>query len=165
MKFFELIQIFSAIILHESAHIFTAKLLGTNYVSPTPLPLGIKLTVDLKKRSAIKEVCVCLAGSTVGIITGISAYCLCDNLLDTFVFTSFTLSTLNLLPIKGLDGGETLNIITNRLFLPDTAQKISKFISEITVLLLCFISISVHMRGVYNLPMLFFTIWLIYSHL
>ncbi len=165
MKFLELIQTLSAIALHEVAHIFAAKILGIRCTSPTLLPIGIKLTVNHKESAPLKELVVCLAGSAVGIVVGLLVTCLFDDSLNSFIFASFALSILNLLPIKGLDGGEALNVIANRLFLPDTAHSITQKTSEVTVLILWFITVSVHMYGANNFPMLFFAIYLLYSHL
>ena len=133
--------------------------------SPTLLPTGIRLQVDSEQISPLKELCVCIAGSTAGIISGLLISHFTYDIFDTFVFSSFSLSLLNLLPIKGLDGGEILNIVSNRRFLPDKAYNISKTISNLAILMLWFITITLHMSGEYNLTMLIFTLYLIYSGL
>ena len=160
-----LLQSLSAIVLHESAHIFTARVLKVEYSSPTTSPVGIRLAVISKEKSHIKELAVYLSGSIFGIIVGLITDCLCSGRFDYFVFASFAFSILNLLPIKGFDGGEVLSIVVNRLFLPDRANSVIKVLSAITVLALWFMSVSIHMRGSDNIPMLVFTTYLIYSEL
>lgn len=162
-------QIFLAVLCHEGGHIIAADLLGMNTNSFRFYPIGIKMNFSSecysKCYSSFKSVCVCLAGCLFGFLSaGVIYFSPVDN-LEVFIFTSISLSIVNLLPIKCFDGGEILDILMNNAFFPDTAQRITQTVSATAVLLFWLLTVTFQMKYGINLVMMVFALYLLYISL
>lgn len=158
-------QIFLAILCHETAHVLTAHLLGVKVNNVNLHPIGIRMNLYSCEGSILKSAAVCLSGSIFGLITASGISLLRCERFDVYIYASISLSTVNLLPIRRLDGGEVLSLLINKIFLPDTAEKILKTISASIILLFWLITVTFQMKYEVNLVMLGFAIYLIYSDL
>ena len=143
-----------AIILHESAHIIAARLLGFCPASLTLTAGGIKLSFH-KERGLFPSLAVlfagCLAGALFSLLPFLPLY---------FRLYSAGLSTVNLLPISCLDGGGILLLLLERFMLPDRAYRIARGVSVAFVLMLWAISCAVQLKAGANLSLLAVSLYL-----
>ncbi len=147
---------FTAILIHELGHILAAILCHVPFRGIRFFGMGIEIAFDFSSCSYVVEVFVHLAGSMFGLICGILWYRIFQNTL--FLGISFFLSVINLLPIRGFDGGGVVGVLFPLIFPLDVAEKLTHTVSILTVcfLFLCVVWIEVRVGA--NLELLFFLI-------
>jgi len=158
-------QIFLAVLSHEGAHILTAYLLGVKINNVSFFPIGIRMDLASNEGTTYKVAAICLAGCIFGFASAGVLTFLCFERLDGYIFASLSLSSVNLLPIRRLDGGEVLALLVNKIFLPDTSERVTKAVSSSAVFLLWLMTVTFQIKYEINLTLLLFTIYLIYSEL
>lgn len=156
----------ATVALHESGHIFAFSVLGL------PLPhfrgrrLGLLLTPKNTLLSYPQEVFVCAAGPLFNLL---AAAALIPALRTGrandahFCFFCFNLLTaaLNLLPIRGFDGGRILAALLSSLFGATVAEKISGAVSLVFVLLFYFAGLFLFFVAGVGLQTFFFALLLL----
>ena len=154
-----------SLIVHEVGHLLAAKLLGARIISIGGGMIGLRIKYDFLSVSPVRESVVCISGSIFGILaayialaSGLAVY---DSGID-FIATSLTFSIMNLLPVRGLDGGEILMCILERFTLPDRAYRICNTVSSATALIFWVTSIRIQMRHGINLSMLIMSVYFLY---
>ncbi|MBR5514578.1 MAG: hypothetical protein IKU52_00070, partial [Clostridia bacterium] len=94
----------SSAFFHELGHLLVMKLFGITIDSVHILPLGIDIKASPMLISYKKQIIISLAGAAVNIILFL-IFCLYSSCLF-FSYFNLLYGLFNMLPIKGLDGGE-----------------------------------------------------------
>lgn len=151
-----------AVCIHEGGHLAAAVLCGVPLSRLHVGPFGLRLTMDYSAVSYGRELCVLLAGSAAGCIAAwiSSLYGSSDA-----VFCNLALGGCNLLPVRGLDGGAAVETILSMYCLPDTACRITRALSFLTVVVLWTAALWVCLRVQVNAGLLLLSIWFLYGHM
>ncbi len=157
----------AAILIHESGHLATAAILGVKLYSAAMCPWGMKLRFDFYKTSSIKETIVSLAGSAVGILSSLLVLLIFgkNKVFMDFAIISLSLSVLNLLPIKNLDGGQILESLLYRYLLPNNALTAYTAISGLFAVAFWVASVWVQFKAGVNLSLLMISVYFLFSTL
>jgi len=144
----------AAIVIHEAGHVLSARSFGWRAPALRLRPCGLCLEYS-GQHSPLQSLAVALSGSFAG---AAAAFVFFKS--KSFFITSLGFSLLNLLPVRGLDGGEALLVILESFFLPDRAYCILRAFSVATVLLFFTVSLFVQMKAGANLTLLALTVYL-----
>lgn len=151
-----------AVIFHETGHMITAAACGIRLRECKIGIYGAGLIPENGLYSYQKEILLCLSGPLVNLICG---SCLLpigfksgSDFLRGFVFSSFSLGILNLLPICGFDGGRIINAILCLILSPDTASRILKGCSFLVIFFLWIGSVYLILRVNSSLSFFIFSI-------
>ncbi len=150
-----------AVLIHEMGHILAARLVKAPITSLSVGVHGFSMAFDFTALSYGKECFVILSGSVTGLLTAAIAYGISDS-LAYFSLVSAVMALLNLLPIRGLDGGEALSCILGCFFLPDRSCRICKAVSWIAAVMFWLAVIWIQLRIHPNLSLLaasFYFLW------
>ncbi len=164
----EALLLLAAIILHELGHITAAAICKVPMSCFFIGPLGIRLNYDFSAIHHVHTVIVCIAGSIVSLLSAVMVIFLKLDLTEAglfFTLASITLGSVNLLPVKGLDGGTICESVLAMILPPDTAYRAAKSISAIFIILFWMLSIKTVFDGGLNLSMLALSVYLLYSAL
>ena len=158
------LQFLSAVAVHEGGHILIAALLGIRMTEFRSSGLGFNIKYNFINCEILKEAAVILGGSLCGILSAALLYA--TPFAESkggmsFILISLTLSALNLMPVRSLDGGELISSLLNYYMLPDRAYKITHLLSLIFSLTFWFITVCIQMRIGANLSMLMMSIYFI----
>ncbi|MBQ3183016.1 MAG: hypothetical protein IJB57_05055 [Clostridia bacterium] len=134
--------IFLSIFLHELGHLFVMAVFGIGIEKVTVLPIGIDIKRREKYISYPKELILALAGIAVNLIV----FFICKK-YEFFAYTNLLYALINLIPIKGLDGGNALEAFLLSFLDLNRAERILKAVSFIFLIILW-------MTGVYILLVL-----------
>ena len=123
----------AALLVHEAAHFLTAGALGVPLSSVRIGAWGVRTAFDYSSASAGKEIAVLVSGPAASIAAALAM--IKTPLTDVpggvyFVLSSFALGAVNLLPVRGLDGGAILSAAVGRFVLPDRAWRICRAASR-----------------------------------
>ena len=149
-----------AVLIHELGHILAARLVKTPISSLSCGIHGFSMTFDFSSLSWRKECFVILSGSMTGLIAASAVRGFGDG-LAYFAQVSSVLSLLNLLPVRGLDGGEALFCILNRFLLPHRSDGIAKAVSWCTAVLFWLCAVWIQLRVHPNLSLLAASVYLL----
>lgn len=150
-----------AVLIHEGGHILAARMVKAPLTSLSVGIYGFSMAFDFTALSYGKECFVLLAGSGLGLITaGLAAGF--SKSMAYFSAASVVMAVINLLPIRGLDGGEALSCILSLFFLPDRTHGIMKAVSWSAAILFWIASVWIQLRIRPNLSLLaasFYFLW------
>ncbi len=133
-----------AIVIHEDGHILAARLCHVRTGSFSLDRLGARLALVGEMPSYGKEILICAAGPFAGLFSLLPLLPLRGNAdADFFFSVSVALSLLNLLPIKGFDGGRICYCLCALIGTPKTAENITLLASFFC--LFCLWSVSVYL--------------------
>lgn len=142
-----------AALVHESGHIIAALILKMKIDGFTLNILGAKIGVSLPMYSYKKEMLLSLSGPFANIVSGIislfvfkSSIAQTNTYLVFFTIASFFLAILNLLPIKGFDGGRIFICLSAPLLDAYTPEKWLERLSFLFVFILWVISVYLMLR-------------------
>lgn len=93
---------------------------------------------------------LCLSGPLAGILCGIVFIS-----FRSFSLFSLSLAAINILPLSCFDGGGILREVCANFMLPDTAWKVTRAVSVITVIALWILSAVVQLTAGSNYTLLF----------
>lgn len=103
------VLIFAAAFVHEAGHLVCLKASGVNIYGITILPFGAVIRSDAEKLTYRKEAWAALAGPLAGLcaaaVSGVLFWVLRDPYTLFFAAANVTLSLVNLMPVRTLDGG------------------------------------------------------------
>lgn len=106
------VLIFAAAFVHELGHLICLKTNGVNIYGITVLPFGAVIRSDAEKLTYRKETWAALAGPFAGLcaaaVSGVLFLVLRDPYTLFFAAANVTLSLVNLVPVRTLDGGRAL---------------------------------------------------------
>ena len=141
--YLNLIVLTSLIIIHELGHFTMAKLLNFNVDKIIIYPYGgITKIKDLINKNINKELIISISGIIFQLLFYLLILYLNKiNIIRTYtlnIYTKYNKSLLffNLLPIYPLDGEKILNLIISKYIYYNLSNKISIYISIITMILL-----------------------------
>ncbi len=150
-----------AVLIHEGGHILAARLVKAPLTSLSCGIHGFSLSFDFTSLSYPKECFILLSGSGAGLLSAAFAY----GLTPAFAYfsaASAVLALVNLLPIRGLDGGEALACLLNCFLLPDRAHGVCKIVSWAAAILFWLCVLWIQLRIHPNLSLLaasFYLLW------
>ena len=103
----EAASFFAAVMVHELGHLATMLLLSKVSVEIRLSASGVYINPKYRRSvSKTAETVILIAGPIVGMLTGIAL----KAIFPTFFKASFILSTANIIPIRGTDGGSLLEL-------------------------------------------------------
>lgn len=146
--------LFSALI-HEASHV----LLGLIFFGGLPRLCvslcGLRLRWEGNGRTW-EDILLSLAGPCANLIMWLLLPR--DSILASY---SLSLALFNLLPAEGLDGGEIIKNLSLMLFGERRAPVVCQIFTAAAVGTLFFLSCAASLKGEFNLPLLFITLFLI----
>ncbi len=152
-----------AVVLHEMGHLVWMKKCRTAPKS-VKMSLGGMLMVGSAFCTAKESISIALAGPIVNFLFSAVFYCLgvyFDNLLlAAFGVVQFLVGAINLLPVKGLDGGTVLTVLLEKHCKrnADLTIKLVSFCVSVAILVL---GIAVTVKNTSNPSLLLLGIYLI----
>lgn len=130
--------IFLSVLLHEAGHLSVMLALGIEIEKITVLPIGIDIKRKRKYISYPKEIILALAGAAVNILVFFIF-----KKYEFFAYTNLLYALINLLPVKGLDGGNALGAFLCSMLDIDIAERVQKAVSFAFVILLWMLGIYI----------------------
>ncbi len=123
--------VFLSILLHEAGHLCVMAFFGIGIESVTLLPIGIDIKRQRKYISYTKEIILALAGIAVNLLVFFifKEY-------EFFAYTNLLYALINLIPIKGLDGGNALEAFLLSCFDMERADRVLRAVSFVFIILL-----------------------------
>ena len=162
------LSVIGAVFIHETGHMITAKLLKIPFLEVSITPFGICLRYDMSAVDTASAVAVYLSGSFVSTALGTvvlrytSPY---NKAIFAFALISLTLGLVNLMPVKGLDGGCAFECLLSARICPDTAYKVTKAVSDVFVFIFWFCTLYVSLTEGINISMITLSVYLILASL
>ena len=151
-----------AALLHELGHLGMARLCGVRLRECRIGIYGAGLVPDGSVYSYGQEILLCLAGPLVNLFCFLVAVWLrqggTESFWNAFCFSSFALGALNLLPIKGFDGGRILHALLSLMLSPRGAARLCEAVSFVGILLLWCLSVYLLLRTVSSLSLFVFSL-------
>ena len=145
----ELIALAAALVIHELGHLLAAKILGIPLVRFRLNPMGGVMTFDFSRSAYEREAAVHFSGPAAGLISGVIGWRILQD--PFFTGISVVLACVNLLPIRGLDGGGILRCVLSRFLSPDAVWKVCGICSAAGVLMLWTAVLWIELRVTANL--------------
>lgn len=165
--------IFLVFIIHESAHIITARLLGLNVKEIELLPFGGAVHLEsVFELNPGQEILIAIAGPVSNILMLLGYFALVQaGLIEQgpsrdFVNTNLILAGFNLLPALPLDGGRILRAALSREIGIKKATRIGAWAGLVLALVLFTIGLyGLLGYGIFNMSLFFLSGFLAYSAL
>lgn len=155
---------YSAIFIHELAHLVAALLIGLRPSHIIFFPFGVNLKLkNTIVYSITDEIILYFAGPFLNILMALLAISYLKNgniLFRIFYLNNISLFVFNLLPILPMDGGIIAKKILSRRVGSRCAEKILKLVSGIFIMLLLLSEIYISMHHQFNFTVLFAMIFL-----
>ena len=130
--------IFLSILLHEAGHLLVMALFGIAIERITVLPIGIDIKRRHKCISYEKDIILALAGIAVNL----SVFFIFKK-YGFFAYTNLLYALINLIPIKGLDGGNALEAFLLSVCEYDRVERVLNAVSFIFLILLWMLGIYI----------------------
>ncbi len=148
-------------LIHEVAHILTARKLGIGASYITLQPFGV---CGVLKASIINkpvyEIMIAFAGPVCSILLAAAGY-LWQRGFGYFVYTNLALAALNLLPILPLDGGRILRAILTIKMGAVRAYNVTVALSRIPILLIIILSAYALLTSQFNFSLILIAVFLL----
>ena len=148
-----------AAIIHEIGHISVMLIQGIGLHDVTVTPYGLEINKKRDYRSFLEEITVSLSGCAVNFLTALFFW-RTGGFLFLLASASLTLGILNLLPVLCLDGGTALNATLSLFCLPDTAERICKRVSFVTLIAMWIPAAYIFMYSGCNYSLFIMCVWL-----
>ena len=155
-----------SLLTHETGHLLAARLLAVPLAGVRVGLCGVNLRFNYSAVPPGKEIAVCLAGPLLGAaVSFAAARAGLGNVPGGmyFILSGFILAGVNLLPVRGLDGGAALAALLDTLMLPDLSFRIERATSAVFTFLFCGLTAFVGLRGGLNVSMLLLSVWFLTS--
>ena len=136
-----------SVAIHESGHIFMAKFRRIDLKELRVGIFGASLTTEHTMFSYFDEVLLCLGGPLFNYASALiwTTATRCPP-SSFFVASSLGLGTLNMLPIKGFDGGRIATAVLSSIISFEKANAIIKFLSFVFIFSLWCLSLYLLMK-------------------
>ena len=148
-----------AALLHELGHILCARLLGIPLTGCSVRPCGAFLSFDFSRTSYRREGCVHLAGAGAGILSAVLALLRFGEAAEAFAGISVVLAAVNLLPVRGFDGGGVLHCLLSAVLPPEISDRVCRAVSLTVILFLWTAVLWVELRVRADAAMLCFVLY------
>lgn len=154
---------------HEAGHLFAMKLTKCNISQILICPFGAEIKTNTNILSYVQESIIYLSGPLFNLLFAVISFVLFliskSPPLLFLCFSNFALFFVNILPIKNLDGGKTLECILsskdkNGLL---TTEKVCELFSCVGIFVLTLVSLYILHITQYNFSLLIFCAYLIIS--
>lgn len=144
--------------VHEAGHCLTARFFSVPMRSIRFCGTGALMSFDFSGTTYFREAAVHLGGSLFAMTGAMLAFFLLGERAHFFLGITAVLSAVNLMPVRGTDGGAVLKALLLTVFLPDTAEKISVIVSRVVWIMLWCAVVWIEMRVRANLSLMLFII-------
>ena len=152
-----------AALCHELGHLLAARILGIGFREFRVGLYGAGLEPSGELFSYGQEILLCLAGPLTNLTLALLLWKMPHPLfVSHFIFSSLALGILNLLPIRGFDGGRTLQALLLFFFPPRTVRGILNLLSFLFVFLLWSFSVFCLLRIAATLSLFIFSLSLFF---
>ena len=118
-----------SVAIHECGHVAAARICGIRLSELNLGIFGAALTPSDSIYSYKKEVLLCLGGPAFNFISAFLYHSITKNTDSLFIVSSLSLGILNLLPIKGFDGGRICEAMLCIILGPQKSTGIINLIS------------------------------------
>ena len=157
----------SGALCHEIAHVVAMKVFGAKIIKISIYPFGADIRADTSCLSYKEEIVVALAGPVMSLVLSVVAFIFlcCDTYIYVLAFAVSNLMffTVNILPVRGLDGGRALfSALMMKMDVAD-AYRVYNYISTAAFGVLCFLALFLLWLSGYNLSLLFICCYLFIS--
>lgn len=140
------VLIFAAAFVHEAGHLVCLKASGVNIYGITILPFGAVIRSDAEKLTYRKEAWAALAGPLAGLcaaaVSGVLFWVFRDPYTLFFAAANLTLSFVNLVPVRTLDGGRALEALAFSRMPFEKAESFAENVSYGAFVFLTFASLG-----------------------
>lgn len=154
-----------AAVLHECGHIIMAGVLGVKLVTLRLRGIGAVMQFDFSSCCYLCEAAVHFAGALMNILSSCLAVIMWGSSAYYFCGISLTLAFVNLLPIRGFDGGGIVCCTIARFLMPDIAWRICSILSLIGIITLWTAVLWIELRCGGNLTLIIFALCIIIGQL
>ncbi len=157
--------LFLAMLIHECGHLAALFLCGKREIRMIFSAFGAEITYDGFAGGVGRQVMVALGGIVFNLLSAMPVLTFWGEGERGLFFAvaSLMLACLNLIPIKGLDGGVALEAILLNKTDPDTAYFAMRRISIVCIVLLFLLSVLVLIGSSFNFSLLLLTLYLALS--
>lgn len=118
-----------AVLFHEIAHAFAARLFGVALFSFRPSPIGIRARLKGSPKSFKKQMMIYLAGPLGNFILAFILFFCGEGFIRTLFEANLAIGLFNLLPMYPLDGGQIFIIFSYKLAGSNVTFKLIKRLS------------------------------------
>jgi len=126
-----LLMVLGAAFIHEVGHYLVLRLLGAKILSFRMGVLGMVLETDRQRLSYPGELVSVLAGPAANLLCA-WMLALAGRSLDAAIGAHLVLGGFNLLPIRPLDGGQALYLVSAWLLGPSVGEQIARWAGAVT---------------------------------
>ncbi len=130
--------IFLSVLLHEAGHLLIMAVYGIGIESVTILPIGIDIKRQRKYISYQREIILALAGIAVNLLIFFIF-----RKYEFFAYTNLLYALVNLIPVKGLDGGNALEAFLLSVCDCRRAERILRIVSFIFLVILWMLGVYI----------------------
>lgn len=148
----------TAILLHECGHLLAAKAYRVRASGFSVDSLGARLTLAGTILSYPTELIICAAGPLANLLSLPLARLFGQENGRFFLSVSLALALLNLLPIKGFDGGRIFYCLSALLLDPTRADRLCSLFSFFSLFILWCISVYLMLRMGADLSLFLFSV-------
>jgi len=149
--FYNLIPVFTAILLHELAHIIAAVAMKIKIKQIELNILGARIHTKNNLFSYKKEIILSAAGPLMNLLIFFIIHITFEfwenDIIKDFAFYNLTLGILNLLPMEGFDGGRIFKGLLAQVFSFQVVNSFSRFLSFFVLFILWIISVYFLIRA------------------
>ncbi len=146
-------------LMHEFAHIAAMKMYGAKLERVSVYPCGADIRADTSSLTYRKEAAVFLSGPFMSLVLAAVSfvfYGYCGGMyLLSFALSNTAFFVVNILPVRGLDGGRTLEALLSEKYDIDLTQRICETVSTVFFAVLCALALSLLFLSGYNLSLVF----------
>ncbi len=140
-----IITLFCAL-LHELGHYFAARICRATPTRIVIYPFGADIALPSGLRSYKSDIFIALSGPTLNLILLVLGIIL--SLGEFFCACNLALAFINLLPIRGLDGGTILHNALLSFLMPKTAERVLLGVTFIVLFFLYLFSVYFLFSGI-----------------
>ncbi len=133
-------------LVHELGHYFAAKLCRAAPTRIVIYPFGADMVLPVGLRSYKADIFIALSGPCLNLILLFLGITL--SLGEFFCACNLALAFINLMPIKGLDGGTILHNLLLSFLTPKTAERVAFFVTFFILFLFYLFSVYFLFSGV-----------------
>ena len=159
--------LFAAALVHEVGHLVCLKASGATVYGVTILPFGAVIRTDAERLPYRKEALVALSGPLAGLsaalLSGVLFLWLRDRATLFFAVTNLTLSLINLVPVRTLDGGRALEALAFSRLPYEKAECLTENVSYGAFVLLTLASLGLLALTGCNFSLILFCVCLFVS--